>query len=190
MRGACDTPIRPRDQAHGHVKPAPPRWARPRHTSVHTYPSAASGGRKAGSGGGACLRHCRAALGSSRPRLQPRPPGSFGKTTMRNARLKTLRSACPWVAPGTASRPQPRLHRLPRPRRQSEVALCCRGGQPGKDAGLGDDRRPSPRGRPAVRPAEAPSPRGPGRHREQQLVPTPEPSVLSKTDPWLRPWAR
>lgn len=171
--------------------PTSPRWARPRHMSVHTYPSAASGGRKAGSGGGGRLPPAlpgRPPL--LPPRLQPRPPGSFGKTTMRNARLKTLRSACPWVAPGTASRPQPRLHRLPRPRRQSEVALCCRGGQPGKDAGLGDDRKPSPRGRPAVCPAEAPSPRGPGRHREQQLVPTPEPSVLSKTDPWLRPWAR
>lgn len=170
--------------------PPPPLGQAPPHVRPHLSPSGFRRAQGREWGGGACLRHCRAALRSSRPRLQPRPPGSFGKTAMRNARLKTLRSACPWVAPGTASRPQPRLHRLPRPRRQSEVALCCRGGQPGKDAGLGDDRRPSPHGRPAVRPAEAPSPRGPGHHREQQLVPTPEPSVLSKTDPWLRPWAR
>lgn len=169
--------------------PPPPLGQAPPHVRPHLSPS---GFRRAqGREWGGALASGTAGPPSAPPAPSAASaPGSFGKTTMRNARLKTLRSACPWVALGTASRPQPRLHRLPRPRRQSEVALCCRGGQPGKDAGLGDDRKPSPRGRPAVRPAEAPSPRGPGRHREQQLVPTLEPSVLSKTDPWLRPWAR
>lgn len=43
---------------------------------------------------------------------------------------------------------------------------------------------------PGSPPSREPSPRGPGRHRDQQLVPILKPSALSTTDPWLHLWAR
>lgn len=70
MRGACDTPTRPRDQAHGHVKPTPPAGPGPATRPSTLIPQRLPAGARQGVGGGAL------ASGTAGPPSAPPAPSA------------------------------------------------------------------------------------------------------------------
>lgn len=158
--------------------PPPPRWARPRHTSVHTYPSAASGGRKAGSGGGAL------ASGTAGPPSAPPAPSAAsapGELRKDHDEERQIENAPKCVSLGRTGH-----------------------GEPTTAAAAPSPPTPTPeRGRPLLPKAFSPRPPGSPPSRGAFATGTgtsPRAAAGSdagalcafqdKTDPWLRPWAQ